>query len=791
VPDPSANGVGETGIGADLGRGLAFERMILATWSRFAHVTDWDEAVNASLADMGSFCGADRAYLFLFRGDSEEVMDNTHEWCAPPVSPQRGNLQGIRPQDAPWWTSKLRAGQTIHIEDVSRLPPEAAAERRILQAQGIRSLVAFPVYAGQSMAGFIGLDNVSTPGRWSDVHTTILRVSAEMIGNALQHRRDQQALEKLRERLERQTADRLDALRLAEARLRHAADLLPMALAEFGLDLRFSYVNRAGLEMTGYSQRDIEAGLTVLDLVHPDDSQRAGQQIDKALRGEMIDVSEYRIVKRDGTEASILARSFPIRHEGKVVGLRSMVTEIRESRDLQQALQESEQRHRTLVETMNEGLSVMDDRGAITFVNPGLCNMLGCSEDELMGQSIFDLLDEENREILEAQEQKRRAGRNDSYELTFTTSAGRKVHTLVSPQGIFDDKGQYRGSLAALTDVTQRKQAEEALRKSEERLHSIIQSMPVMMDALDTNGNFLMWNRECERVTGYSEGEIVGNPSALELLYPDAACRARILREWKERGNDFRAWELDITCKDGSVRTIEWSNISGRFPVPGWFSWAVGVDITARRRAEEALLNAHRRLMRAREEECRRLAKELHDSVGQRLVALQLALQDGQGNGGGQADPSEVCRELIREVRAIGHGLYPATLESLGLVSALKQLVSHYRGSSMRIAVQALPELESLRLSNETEIALFRIAQEAVSNAVRHSGGSRIAIRLKRGKDRLALSIKDNGAGFEPRQVCGKGIGLSTMRERAQAANGEMTIVSGSKGTKVAVTVPI
>ena len=120
------------------------------------------------------------------------------------------------------------------------------------------------------------------------------------------------------------------------------------------------------------------------------------------------------------------------------------------------------------------------------------------------------------------------------------------------------------------------------------RLRTIIEHMPVMMDAFDADGTLVAWNRECERVTGYARDEMVGNPGGMALLYPDAAYRARVVAETQRGGAaDGREWEL--TCKDGSSRVVRWYNISERVPIPSWHAWAVGVDVTDRRRAKLAL----------------------------------------------------------------------------------------------------------------------------------------------------------------------------------------------------------
>ncbi len=140
----------------------------------------------------------------------------------------------------------------------------------------------------------------------------------------------------------------------------------------------------------------------------------------------------------------------------------------------------------------------------------------------------------------------------------------------------------------------ERNRAEQALRESDERLRNVLQNMPVMLLAYNEDATrIIVWNRECERVTGYRADEIVGNPYAASLLYPDEAYRQHIRAQWQEWGDDYRGLEWNIICKDGRMKTVAWSNISDRFPVPGWATWGIGVDVTERRQAEEVLRKAH------------------------------------------------------------------------------------------------------------------------------------------------------------------------------------------------------
>ncbi len=138
-------------------------------------------------------------------------------------------------------------------------------------------------------------------------------------------------------------------------------------------------------------------------------------------------------------------------------------------------------------------------------------------------------------------------------------------------------------------ELTERIRVEEAIRDREEQLRKIVQNMPVMVFGFDEMGRITAWNAECERVTGYSADEIIGRDAILEVLYPDDDFRNKLVAEWSKRGRDYRNWEWEITHKDGSQRTVSWSNISDRMPISGWAHWGIGTDVTWLRDIERSL----------------------------------------------------------------------------------------------------------------------------------------------------------------------------------------------------------
>jgi two-component system NarL family sensor kinase len=221
-------------------------------------------------------------------------------------------------------------------------------------------------------------------------------------------------------------------------------------------------------------------------------------------------------------------------------------------------------------------------------------------------------------------------------------------------------------------------------------------------------------------------------------------------------------------------------------------------DITELREAELAARQAQHQGMVARDQERRRLAADLHDSLGQGLVLLRLKLQRTLEDGAGALDEAQMreladtirtCGQLVQEVRGLCQGLYPPTLESLGLPAALRGLARDFAGSA-DVTIDCPAHLENQRLKGEQEIALFRIAQEALQNAVRHGRAHHVQVRLTRRHGQVRMCVSDDGAGFDTRQMS-KGLGLRVMAERAKSLGGQLTVGSEKRNTRVCVEIPL
>jgi len=301
--------------------------------SRFVGVVDYDDAINASLADIGSVSGAHRAYLFFFNKDG--TMENMYEWCAGGVSPQINNLKNLPIKTFPWWMEKLRRGEAIHITDVSALPAEAGAEKEILQNQDIKSLLVFPLYVKGLMQGFIGFDNVSETGLWSDDHMALLRVFSEIIGNAIERRR----------------AD--EELRIAYRQLQDIIEFLPDATFVINREKKVIAWNRAIEEMSGVSKKDIlgkgdyayaipfygKRRPVLIDLIFDEDRETEAKYEYVKAAGSTLFGEVYIPSLLTGKEAHLWVKASPLYDsEGNLIGAVESIRDITERKKTEEKL---------------------------------------------------------------------------------------------------------------------------------------------------------------------------------------------------------------------------------------------------------------------------------------------------------------------------------------------------------------------------------------------------------------------------------------------------------------------
>ena len=349
--------------------------------------------------------------------------------------------------------------------------------------------------------------------------------------------------------------------------------------------------------------------------------------------------------------------------------------------------------------------------------------------------------------------------------------------------------------------IAERKRAEDALRESEERYRELFENARDAIYVHDLEGNYIRVNHAAETLSGYKRDEIVGHNFFEFVAADDLRFRRKTFyAKLAEQGET--SFEVDVIAKDGRRVPVEVR--SRAIYENGVMTGVQGIarDITERKLAQDALQMFSRQLIEAQEDERRRISRELHDQIGQILTAIKLNLHavqqvhDTSEIGGYVKDNIEAVDEALRLVRDLSIDLRPPVLDDFGLVTALCWYVDRYtKRTGLEVDVDIELPNQYQRFSRDLETACFRIAQEALTNIVRHAQASRVLLQLVKDGNVLLLSIKDNGVGFDMERLRKRApraatLGLISMQERAHAGGGTIEIESGiAKGTEIRFSV--
>ena len=380
------------------------------------------------------------------------------------------------------------------------------------------------------------------------------------------------------------------------------------------------------------------------------------------------------------------------------------------------------------------------------------------------------------------------------------TLAARAASAIQNAQ-LFEQSQRYVAELEEI--IAERERTEVALRESEERYRELFENAKDAIYVQDLEGTYLKINRAGEELSGYTREEIVGH-NFLEFVAPD---QVRFVRDSfcaKLARQGETSYEVDVIAKDGRRVPVEVS--SRAIYENGQLVGIQGMarDITERKLAQEALQMFSRQLIEGQEDERRRIARELHDQIGQILTAVKMNLhsvkQFCQGSEAGARvnENIEAVDEALRLVRDLSIDLRPPILDDLGLVTALRWYVDRYIQRT-GVNVEVVSELTNPneRFSRDLETACFRIAQEALTNVARHANANDVTVLLKKDHTSLVLTVKDNGLGFDPKSLRKHSpraatLGLISMQERAHAAGGAIEIESApSRGTEIRFIIPL
>ncbi|MGB7590309.1 MAG: PAS domain S-box protein [Terriglobia bacterium] len=467
------------------------------------------------------------------------------------------------------------------------------------------------------------------------------------------------------------------------------------------------------------------------------------------------------------------------------------------------ALQRSEEQYRLLFEKNLAGVyrTALDRR--ITDCNEAFVKVFGfASREELLAHPVQEFyFDPREPEAITARIRAEKTLSN--LELRLKRKDGSPVWVLVNENLIEGEAGSQPFILGTIIDISRRKEAEEALRQSEGHLRAIVETEPECVAKVACNGDLLQMNPAgLAMIEAESFAEVNGK-SVLPLIVPEHRAAFKALLQGVCSGNRANL-EFEIVGLKGTRRWAESYAVPIADETGSSCVLAVMRDLTDRKQGEKALRGLSTRLLQLQDEERRRIARELHDAIGQNLVGLVTNLTLAHRSAG-KIHPKarqalsaglEVAERCLKEMRTLSYLLHPPLLDEDGLASALAWYVKGFaERSEIKIDLKVSPNFG--RLPQEVETTLFRVVQEGLTNVHRHSKSPTASIRLSRRATEVKLEIADKGQGMPAKalhsgyQKSGQlGVGIMGMSERAGQLGGRLEIDSSRRGTTIRVVIP-
>ncbi len=485
-----------------------------------------------------------------------------------------------------------------------------------------------------------------------------------------------------------------------------------------------------------------------------------------------------------------------------------------------------------IVESSDDAIISKDLNGIISSWNTAAERIFGYSAQEAIGQPITIIippeLHEEEAQILK---RLRNGERIEHFETVRVTKAGKRINISLTVSPIKDSSGRVTGASKIARDITESRTIGKELREKQELLRAAFTQTYSFMAILSKDGTIVDANRAALEGTGFTRDEAIGNKlwDVWWRSLPEEREIAKTSVATAHKGLAVRE-ECQYALRDGTIRFADRT----LNPVQNETGETVmivcsGLDITEHRqlrsmleervhertrelesknlelvRQTEVVRELSARLLQIQDEERRRIARELHDSVGQMLAAVSMnmahvthearslspdahkALEDNAG----------LLEQLSSEIRTISHLLHPPLLDEVGLQSALQWYIDGFSERSKIKVDLELPD-DFGRLPRNLEITLFRVVQECLTNIHRHSGSNTAAIRVSRSENEVRLEVRDAGKGIpaeaQTSLSSGKlsGVGLRGMHERLRQMGGHLDVQSNGNGTLVLATLPI
>ncbi len=628
----------------------------------------------------------------------------------------------------------------------------------------------------------------------------------------------------------------------SEAFCRFESKPIPTSLSEDEvIDLMYRHArlvecNDAFARMDGKKKAEDLIGLQLADVL-PRTSPRNGAFLLSFIRsGYRIQNVESYETDDEGNLRCILNSGFGVIENGHLIRAWGVRRDISELKQAEHALKQSEQETQLILDRLAEHVVFTDTKMKIIWPNKAACDSLGIEREQLIGRYCYELWGQWHEPCPDCVVVKAIVSRK-THQIENTTPDGRTWFNTGYP--VVDNNGEVVGGIEVSFDISDRKQANEALRTSEQKYRFLVNDINDGFFMTDGQGILTFANKALAKIHGFdTPDELVGR-HFLDFVAPTARAKfGQLFAEALSEGTILKLMEVPIVRKDGEVGhaeikpTVVFEN--GRAVL----TQGVLRDVTERKRTEEELRKARdeleyrveerttellsvnaqllqeivehqctqvalthsekelrflsSRLLEVQEEERKRIARELHDSIGQSLAAIKFNVENLL-QGGGTRNAETLTKPLatlvpiiqgtIEEARRIYTGLRPSVLDDLGIQAAIRWFCREFRKSFPHIRVDEQIDVAEDEVPEPLKIVMFRVLQEALNNVAKYSDTQEVKITLVKAGNTIELAIKDNGRGFDLKEVLSrnaheKGLGLTGMRERTELSGGAFFVES-------------
>jgi len=572
---------------------------------------------------------------------------------------------------------------------------------------------------------------------------------------------------------------------------------LPQPLMETDLEGRVTFANPSARDCFGFHLEKLDEGLSVLSIMQPAARQNLQQLMQELAPGMGAAETEVHLIVKDGSSHPFLIKLAAIEKGSTVVGFRLLCIDIAERVKIAETLCNTEQICRTIFAMVPLGIIQFDENGVILDCNDRCLQIFGARREQLVGRKMVESLrDEDMKGALE----EALSGGSGFFEGEFIAATGEnKLYVRALFCQSRSDSGEFVFALGMVEDVTEQRQTEIDLKRNEARYRAIVEDQTELICRFLPDGAITFVNDAYCRFFGETPEQLIGNSFWHHLPAADQQqCQQHLARLNQE--NPVSTIEHRVFSASGEIRWQQWTDraiLDEHGKVVEIQS--VGRDITKRKQAEEALQESEKQLRRlsaqilqAQEQERQRIALDLHDSVIQALATIKVSLgislkQLKQKNFAIDLSPFEsvlaMLHKTIDEVRTVCSDLRPSMLDNLGILATISWACQEFGEVHKDVRVRVHTDIQEAEVPEHLKIVIYRILQEALNNAAKHSHADLVDVSLKIDREAIRLVIADNGCGFEAPQLSvnsnnGRGLGLLGMKERTELSDGAFAIDS-------------